>query len=63
MLRCVKSDCVDLVVGRIYAKVKDEEPFVRVIDESGEDYLYPKDWFCGHETGLPEEGGVQGDSR
>jgi hypothetical protein len=40
---------VDLVVGKIYRVVKPERndppSDVRVVDESGEDYLYPRNWF------------------
>ena len=40
---------VDLVVGKIYRVVRpkrnDRPSDVRVLDESGEDYLYPRGWF------------------
>lgn len=40
---------VDLIVGKIYRIVKplrnDRLSDLRVLDESGEDYLYPRDWF------------------
>ncbi|MGH7332190.1 MAG: hypothetical protein ACREKS_05455 [Candidatus Rokuibacteriota bacterium] len=40
---------VDLVVGKIYRVVRpcrnDQPSDIRVVDESGEDYLYPRDWF------------------
>ena len=39
----------DLVVGKIYRVMKPEAndgpADIRVVDESGEDYLYPGDWF------------------
>jgi hypothetical protein len=39
----------DLVVGKIYRvlkpKAKDTPSDIRVLDESGEDYLYPRAWF------------------
>ena len=39
----------DLIVGKIYRVVKpkrnDRLSDIRVIDESGEDYLYPRGWF------------------
>jgi hypothetical protein len=39
-----------LQLRRIYRTVRDESAlshqFLRVIDESGEDYLYPRDFFC-----------------
>jgi len=40
---------VDLIVGKIYRVVRpcrnDQPSDIRVVDESGEDYLYPRDWF------------------
>jgi hypothetical protein len=40
---------VDLIVGKIYRVVKprrnDRPSDIRVRDESGEDYLYPRGWF------------------
>jgi hypothetical protein len=40
---------IDLHVGKIYRTHKPERndpaDFIRIIDESGEDYLYPADWF------------------
>ena len=39
----------DLIVGKIYRclkpQTKDRPADVRVVDESGEDYLYPREWF------------------
>jgi hypothetical protein len=39
----------DLVVGKVYRVVKphrnDRPSDIRVRDESGEDYLYPRAWF------------------
>jgi hypothetical protein len=39
----------DLIVGKIYRvlkpQAKDGPAAVRVVDESGEDYLYPREWF------------------
>jgi hypothetical protein len=39
----------DLIVGKIYRVVKpkrnDGTSDVRILDESGEDYLYPRGWF------------------
>jgi len=49
-LLCVENkDCEDLLKGKVYpllidAKAK-QEGYVRVIDESGEDYLYPESIF------------------
>ncbi len=48
---CIRNDGVpaSLEVRKIYETVNDPDAgdsgMVRVIDESGEDYLYPKDWF------------------
>lgn len=43
------NDCDDLQVLKIYQLLSDqkaaEEDYVRVIDDSGEDYLYPADCF------------------
>ena len=40
---------MDLFRGRIYQIMPDEKAVqhkqIRVVDESGEDYLYPADWF------------------
>ncbi|MGI8670789.1 MAG: hypothetical protein ACR2J3_13230 [Aridibacter sp.] len=47
---CVKSeDCEDLEIHKIYQVLPDkkaaEDDYIRVVDESGEDYLYPADYF------------------
>jgi hypothetical protein len=47
---CVENkDCEDLEKRKIYQVLPDEEAekegYIRVIDESGEDYLYPKPYF------------------
>jgi hypothetical protein len=47
---CISNDeCEDLEVRKIYQVLPDEgaveDGMVRVIDESGEDYLYPSDLF------------------
>lgn len=47
---CIKNeDCEDLQRFKIYRVLADpsakEEGFVRIIDESGEDYLYPENYF------------------
>jgi hypothetical protein len=54
---CVSNDeCEDLEVRKIYQQLPDEaaaeDGMVRVIDESGEDYLYPSDLFLSIE--LPQ---------
>jgi hypothetical protein len=47
---------VDLIVGKIHRVVKpkrhDRPSDIRVLDESGEDYLYPRDWFVPVELPL-----------
>ena len=47
---CIDSrDCEDLEKGKVYQVIKDEraadEGYLRVIDESTEDYLYPSAYF------------------
>lgn len=40
---------VDLIVGKVYRVLKpkrnDRPADIRIVDESGEDYLYPRTWF------------------
>jgi hypothetical protein len=53
---CVDStnDDIDLIVGKLYkvAKPQRNDPphMLRIVDESGEDYLYPADWFISMEV-------------
>ena len=47
---CVENrDCKDLERRKIYQVLPDDEAskegYLRVIDESGEDYLYPESYF------------------
>ena len=47
---CIRNeDCEDLEPRKLYLVLPDEtaavDGYVRVIDESGEDYLYPQDYF------------------
>lgn len=55
---CIHSDDddVDLIVGKIYRVMKpkrnDGNADIRIIDESGEDYLYPKASFVRVELPL-----------
>jgi hypothetical protein len=56
---CVANDgCDDLSLGMLYRVLPDEpasrEEFVRVIDDSGEDYLYPSSRFVVVQ--VPESG-------
>ncbi|MEB2310010.1 MAG: hypothetical protein OZ917_12035 [Candidatus Brocadiaceae bacterium] len=43
------DDCEDLEIRKIYQAFPDDdaekEGYIRVIDESGEDYLYPRSYF------------------
>ena len=51
------KDCEDLERRKIYQVLPDDkaskEGYVRVIDESGEDYLYPESYFISVQ--LPKE--------
>ena len=48
---CIRGDADhdDLIVGTVYRvmrpKRNDRASDIRVVDESGEDYLYPRAWF------------------
>jgi hypothetical protein len=47
---CISADgCDDLEVWKLYRVLPDKdaakEDFLRIVDESGEDYLYPADRF------------------
>jgi hypothetical protein len=47
---CIRNeDCEDLEPRKIYQVLPDEsladDGYVRIIDESGEDYLYPQEYF------------------
>jgi hypothetical protein len=49
-LLCVRNTgCEDLELRKLYQRLPDSaatrEGYVRVVDESGEDYLYPKAYF------------------
>lgn len=57
-LLCVRNKgCEDLELRRLYEQLRDargaKDGYVRVVDESGEDYLYPADYFVAVE--LPRE--------
>ena len=48
---CVRNDeCADLELCKVYRVLPDEraaeDSYLRVIDESGEDYLYPESYFA-----------------
>ena len=47
---CINNtDCEDLEKGKVYPVLADskakQEGYLRIIDESGEDYLYPESYF------------------
>lgn len=47
---CIENrDCDDLDKGKVYPRLSDakagRDGFVRIVDESGEDYLYPESYF------------------
>ncbi len=47
---CIRNDgCEDLEIRKIYEVLPDEsaakDEYIRVVDESGEDYLYPAKYF------------------
>ena len=47
---CIRNDgCDDLEPRKVYQVIPDPDAaadgYVRIIDESGEDYLYPADYF------------------
>ena len=52
---CVRNDGYEgtLELRKVYEVLEDESAqsreFMRIIDESGEDYLYPKSWFVALE--------------
>ena len=57
-LLCVRNKgCEDLELRKLYEQLPDargaKEGFVRVVDESGDDYLYPAEQFIAVE--LPRE--------
>ena len=57
-LLCVRNKgCEDLELRKPYAQLPDaraaQDGYVRVVDESGQDYLYPAEYFVAVE--LPRE--------
>ena len=57
-LLCVRNKgCEDLEPRKLYEQLPDlqaaEDGYVRVVDESGEDYLYPAEYFVA--VDLPRE--------
>ena len=54
---CIRNEnCDDLETRKVYRVLPDEssaaDGYIRVIDESGDDYLYPQDYFVSIE--LPQ---------
>jgi hypothetical protein len=50
LVLCLRNDgCEDLQVRKLYERLPDadaaKEGYLRVVDESGEDYLYPAEYF------------------
>jgi hypothetical protein len=48
---CIKNDeCDDLELRKVYQILSDskaaQDGYVRIVDESGEDYLYPESFFA-----------------
>ena len=57
-LLCIRNTgCEDLELRKLYERLPDKvgtrEGYVRVVDESGEDYLYPEGYFVA--VGLPRQ--------
>jgi hypothetical protein len=55
---CVRNQgCEDLVLSKVYQVLPDEsaaqDSYIRIVDESGEDYLYPADYFV--QIAIPSE--------
>jgi len=62
---CVRNqDCDDLMLRKVYQILPDEkaeaEGHIRIVDESGEDYLYPADNFLPIELPRPVEEALAG---
>jgi hypothetical protein len=57
---CIESsEDQDLEVMKVYRRLEDsraaEDGLLRVVDESGEDYLYPKEWFLPVPSSLEQQ--------
>lgn len=55
---CIRNDdCDDLETRKVYRLIADDKAekdgYIRIIDESGEDYLYPSSYFV--RVQLPQE--------
>lgn len=67
-LLCVRNKgCEDLEPRKLYEQLPDsraaEDGFVRVVDESGEDYLYPADCFVAVDLPREAERALAGSAR
>lgn len=67
-LLCVRNKgCEDLEPRKLYEQLPDsraaEDGYVRVVDESGEDYLYPADYFIAVELPREAERALAGSAR
>jgi hypothetical protein len=54
---CLRNDdCIDLEVRKVYPVLPDaaaaKDGYLRIVDESGEDYLYPANYFVPVEVPL-----------
>ncbi|MBA3334945.1 MAG: hypothetical protein H0T08_04965 [Acidobacteria bacterium] len=54
---CIKNEgCEDLEIRKIYEVLPDDDAakdeYIRIVDESGEDYLYPSNYFYPVEIAL-----------
>ena len=61
---CIENkDCDDLEKRKVYQILSDEdaskEGYLRVIDESGEDYLYPESYFVHVQLPLEAQEALQ----
>lgn len=56
---CLTDSEPDLQMGKVYRVLPDaaaaQDGYVRVIDDSGEDYLYPREHFTPVKTEPPED--------
>ena len=41
----IKNNDMDLTPGKLYTVIEEDEHDFRIVDDSGEDYLYPKSFF------------------
>jgi hypothetical protein len=41
----IDGETLDLSIGKLYEVLWEDEDFYRIVDDSGEDYMYPKYMF------------------